>query len=68
MIAYCQGHGLPITATPDKPYSTDANMLGLTHEAGQLEALDTASSLIAPGMGCFPQQAPDAAEVFHRAL
>ena len=64
MIAYCQGHGLPITATPDKPYSTDANMLGLTHEAGQLEALDTATSLIAPGMGCFPQQAPDAAEVF----
>lgn len=64
MIAYCQRHGLPITATPDKPYSTDANMLGLTHEAGQLEALDTAASLIAPGMGCFPQQAPDAAEVF----
>ena len=34
MIDYCQGHGLPITATHDKPYSTDANMLGLTHEAG----------------------------------
>lgn len=64
MIAYCQGHGLPITATPDKPYSTDANMLGLTHEAGQLEALTTAPSLIAPGMGCFPPQAPDKAAVF----
>ena len=64
MIAYCQGHGLPITATPDKPYSTDANMLGLTHEAGQLEALATAPSLIAPGMGCFPLQAPDKAAVF----
>ena len=64
MIAYCQKHGLPITATPDKPYSTDANMLGLTHEAGQLEALDTAASSIAPGMGCFPRQAPDQAEVF----
>ena len=64
MIAYCQGHGLPITATPDKPYSTDANMLGLTHEAGQLEALATAPSLIAPGMGCFPPQAPDKAAVF----
>ena len=64
MIAYCQGHGLPITATPDKPYSTDANMLGLTHEAGQLEDLQTPASLIEPGMGCFPQQAPDAAEVF----
>lgn len=64
MIAYCRGHGLPITATPDKPYSTDANMLGLTHEAGQLEALTTAPSLIAPGMGCFPLQAPDKAAVF----
>lgn len=64
MIAYCQKHGLPITATPDKPYSTDANMLGLTHEAGQLESLATAPSRIAPGMGCFPPQAPDQAAVF----
>ena len=64
MIAYCQGHGLPITATPDKPYSTDANMLGLTHEAGQLEDLETPVRLIEPGMGRFPQQAPTAAEVF----
>ena len=64
MIAYCQGHGLPITATQDKPYSTDANILGLTHEAGQLEDLQTPASLTEPGMGCFPQQAPDAAEVF----
>lgn len=64
MIDYCQGHGLPITATHDKPYSTDANMLGLTHEAGQLEDLETSVDLIEPGMGCFPQAAPDTAEVF----
>ena len=64
MIDYCQGHGLPITATHDKPYSTDANMLGLTHEAGQLEDLETSVDLIEPGMGCFPQSAPDTAEVF----
>ena len=36
MIDYCQSHNLPITATHDKPYSTDANILGLTHEAGEL--------------------------------
>lgn len=64
MIDYCQSHGLPITATHDKPYSTDANILGLTHEAGQLEDLGTSVSLIEPGMGNFPQSAPDNAEVF----
>ncbi|HIG53576.1 MAG TPA: argininosuccinate synthase [Candidatus Handelsmanbacteria bacterium] len=64
MIDYCQGHGLPITATHDKPYSTDANILGLTHEAGQLEDLTTPVALIEPGMGTFPQSAPDTAEVF----
>lgn len=64
MIDYCQGHGLPITATHDKPYSTDANILGLTHEAGQLEDLTTSVARIEPGMGTFPQSAPDTAEVF----
>ena len=64
MIDYCQGHGLPITATHDKPYSTDANMLGLTHEAGLLEDLGTATDLIEPGMGCFAKDAPDEAEIF----
>ena len=68
MIAYCQGHGLPITATPDKPYSTDANMLGLTHEAGQLEALDTAASLIAPGMGLFSAAGSRCSRDFYRSL
>ena len=64
MIDYCQGHVLPITATHDKPYSTDANILGLTHEAGQLEDLTTSVALIEPGMGTFPQSAPDTGEVF----
>jgi argininosuccinate synthase len=64
MIDYCQEHKLPITATHDKPYSTDANMLGLTHEAGQLEDLKTGSHHITPGMGAFPQDAPETAETF----
>ncbi|HUY69096.1 MAG TPA: argininosuccinate synthase domain-containing protein, partial [Alphaproteobacteria bacterium] len=34
MIDYCEQHGLPIKASREKPYSTDANLLGLTHEAG----------------------------------
>ncbi len=64
MIDYCQRHGLPIKATHDKPYSTDANILGLTHEAGQLESLCTPAQRIAPGMGVFPEKAPDRPERF----
>ncbi len=59
MIAYCEAHSLPVTATLEKPYSTDANVLGLTHEAGELEALSTPTRRIEPGMGVFPQNAPD---------
>ena len=64
MIDYCQAHNLPITATHKKPYSTDANLLGLTHEAGLLESLKTPSLFIVPGMGAHPQKAPDKIEPF----
>jgi len=62
MIDYCEKHELPITATKSAPYSTDANLLGLTHEAGKLEHLDTPPWFITPGMGVLPQDAPDAPE------
>ena len=62
MIDYCSDHGLPIRATHDSPYSTDANMLGLTHEAGELEDLATPASRIDPGMGVFPVEAPNEPE------
>ena len=62
MIDYCSGHGLPIRATHDSPYSTDANMLGLTHEAGELEDLATPATRIDPGMGVFPVDAPNEPE------
>ena len=51
MIDFCQAHNLPITATHEKPYSTDANLLGLTHEAGRLESLKTPAGFINPGIG-----------------
>jgi len=41
MIDYCNERKLPIRATKESPYSTDANLLGLTHEAGKLESLET---------------------------
>src|SRR5262245_13962951 len=62
MIDYCQQRKLPIKATRDAPYSTDANLLGLTHEAGKLESLETPPCFITPGMGVHATQAPDKPE------
>lgn len=62
MIAYCEKHNIPVKATLSKPYSTDANVLGLTHEAGELESLETPATRVDPGMGVFPTDAPDAAQ------
>jgi argininosuccinate synthase len=64
MIEYCEQHGLPIKASREKPYSTDANLLGLTHEAGKLESLQTPARFVTPEMGVWPEQAPDKAEEF----
>lgn len=62
MIEYCEQHGLPIKASREKPYSTDANLLGLTHEAGKLELLSTPAHFVTPEMGVWPEQAPDKPE------
>ncbi len=64
MIEYCEQHGLPIKASREKPYSTDANLLGLTHEGGKLESLQTPAHFITPEMGVWPEQAPDKPESF----
>lgn len=63
MIDYCTQRKLPIKATKDSPYSTDANLLGLTHEAGKLESLETPPDFVTPGMGVFAAKAPDKAEI-----
>ncbi|MCI0702473.1 MAG: argininosuccinate synthase [Planctomycetia bacterium] len=62
MIDYCVSHKLPIKASKDAPYSTDANLLGLTHEAGKLEHLTTSPWFVTPGMGVLPKDAPNAPE------
>jgi argininosuccinate synthase len=62
MIDFCNERGLPITATKKAPYSTDANILGLTHEAGVLESLETGPGVITPGMGVHAKDAPASAE------
>ena len=42
---------LPYRDSTEKAYSTDANILGATHEAKDLENLDTSVELVSPIMG-----------------
>src|SRR5262245_33159976 len=37
LIAYAQKHRIPITATADKPYSMDRNLMHISYEGGILE-------------------------------
>jgi argininosuccinate synthase len=43
--------GLPHPTSVDKAYSTDANLLGATHEAKDLESLQTSMAIVEPIMG-----------------
>jgi argininosuccinate synthase len=51
MSEYLVSVGLPYTMSTEKAYSTDANVLGATHEAKDLEYLDQGMSLVDPIMG-----------------
>lgn len=62
MIQFCRSHHLHVTATEEKPYSTDANFCGLTHEAGRLEQLTTPTDFVDFVMGVSPMEAPDKVE------
>lgn len=63
MIEYCQANDLPIKPPNVARYSTDANFLGLTHEAGDLENVEIPPFFVEPGMGVWPWDAPDQHEV-----
>lgn len=51
MSEWLTARGLPYRASQEKAYSTDANMLGATHEAKSLEHLDTSYETVEPIMG-----------------
>jgi argininosuccinate synthase len=51
MSEWLESHGLPHGVSADKAYSTDANMLGATHEAKDLELLGTSMKIVEPIMG-----------------
>ncbi len=51
MSEWLAERGLPHGASTEKAYSTDANMLGSTHEAKDLELLGTSMKIVEPIMG-----------------
>jgi argininosuccinate synthase len=51
MSEWLQARKLPYRASVEKAYSTDANMLGATHEAKDLELLSSSMELVTPIMG-----------------
>lgn len=66
MIAYAEAHGIPVTASAAKPYSTDRNLLHISYESGVLE--DPWFDASAPEnkemylLSVDPEDAPDQAE------
>ncbi len=51
MSEWLTAHDLPYRDSAEKAYSTDANLLGATHEAKKLEHLDSSIDLVEPIMG-----------------
>ena len=51
MSEWLISHGLPYRDSIEKAYSTDANILGATHEAKNLEQLDASIEIVSPIMG-----------------
>src|SRR5438552_9831764 len=51
MSDYLAGAGLEYRMSAGKAYSTDSNILGATHEAKDLEFLDSAMAIVKPIMG-----------------
>ncbi len=51
MSEWLLAHKLPYRDSVEKAYSTDANILGATHEAKQLEELNSSIEIVKPIMG-----------------
>lgn len=62
MVEYLAQHGIVAFAGGKKRYSTDGNLAGLSHEAEDLESMQTPMTIVEPTMGVWPQDAPDQVE------
>jgi argininosuccinate synthase len=62
LIAYCAEKGIPVTATAEKPYSTDRNLMHISYEGGILEDPWTAPPEDIFLLTKLPENAKDKAE------
>lgn len=62
MVEFLAQFGIQAFVGAKKKYSTDANLAGLSHEAEDLESMETSMLIVEPTMGVRPQQAPDKVE------
>jgi argininosuccinate synthase len=63
MSEWLAARGLPHGSSTEKAYSTDANLLGATHEAKDLELLSTSMKIVEPIMGVAHWDADVEAEI-----
>ena len=64
MVDFLARYGIQAFVGTKKKYSTDANLAGLSHEAEDLESLETSMLIVQPTMGVWPQEAPGKVEKF----
>ena len=62
MVDFLAERGIVAFVGTKKKYSTDANLAGLSHEAEDLESMETSMRIVKPTMGVWPKDAPDKVE------
>jgi argininosuccinate synthase len=63
LMAYAKTHGIPVPASPEKPYSIDRNLLHISYEGGILEDPWEGPPDDIFSISVSPQKAPDKPEV-----
>ncbi|WGK69535.1 argininosuccinate synthase [Candidatus Haliotispira prima] len=63
MLAFAEKHGIPVGASRKRPYSEDANLLHISHEAGLLEDPATPCPEDVYSITRSPEEAPDEATI-----
>ncbi|MFH1154330.1 MAG: argininosuccinate synthase [Pseudomonadota bacterium] len=63
LMAFAKEHGIKVPQTPDKPYSTDRNMLHISYEGGVLENPWNPATDDMYTMSVKPELAPDTPEI-----
>ena len=62
MVEFLAKRGIKAFVGTKKKYSTDANLAGLSHEAEDLESMETSMRIVKPTMGVWPEKAPNKVE------